>query len=168
MSRLNAIVSNPRNSRFSRVQHNTSVGSNLYSSVHDDDDLEARHKSMSIKYENNYILDPTIKIQSFIKNIQDFAGSTLNDVMITPYDQNSAKSMARQATASIHKHVKSLKLDRYRFMVLVQIGEYGNFDFRSSSKFLWNPKFDTFIEANCIKRDKKLFGVATVFCIYFE
>lgn len=120
------------------------------------------------KYENSYQLTPSFRIQTNIKAIQDYIHTTLTNCTNTDYDANTAKSMARQATASIHKFIKTLKMDRYRFVVQVYLGEYGNYDFRNSSKCLWNSKFDTFVDCEVFKREKKIFAVGQVFCIYLE
>lgn len=152
-----------RVSRISRLNDSSHSNNEDGSSLNGD----SARKQIT-KLENTFQLQPNFRIQTHIKAIQDYMQTTLNNCTNTDYDSNSAKSMARQATASIHKFIKTLKMDRYRFVVQVYLGEYGNYDFRNSSKCLWNSKFDTFVDCEVFKREKKIFAVGQVFCIYLE
>ena len=170
MSRLSVLppMAQARNSvaRFSRPTPAMN-DSNLSNDNDTNSEFAGTAKKLT-KYENTFLLEPTIRVQSSIKSIKDYSETILNQVCNSEYDQNSAKSMAKQATSSIHKHVKGLNLERYRFVVQVYIGEYGNFDIRHSSKFLWNSKFDTFIDAKRVRPEKNLYAIASVFLVYLE
>lgn len=66
----------------------------------------------------------------------------------------------------IRARVKDLLIPRYKFVVLVHIGQLCDQSMQISSRCLWDSANDTF--ATYSFKNSSLFGVGTVYAVYFE
>lgn len=66
----------------------------------------------------------------------------------------------------IRARVKDLMIPRYKIVVLVHIGQLTGQSMQISSRCLWDASNDTF--ASYSFKNSSLYGVATVFAVYFE
>lgn len=66
----------------------------------------------------------------------------------------------------IRARVKDLMIPRYKIVVLVHIGQLTGQSMQISSRCLWDASNDTF--ASYSFKNSSLFGVATVYAVYFE
>lgn len=66
----------------------------------------------------------------------------------------------------IRARVKDLMIPRYKIVVLVHIGQLTGQSMQISSRCLWDAANDTF--ASYSFKNSSLFGVATVYAVYFE
>lgn len=120
------------------------------------------------RYENTFIMDPSTNIKAKVKPIRDIMEKALARACTREYTAPAAKTMAINATQTIHREIKGLGLDRYKTIVHVFVGELGQHDLKHASKSLWDSKVDTVIDCKLIKQQKNLMAFACVFCIYYE
>lgn len=66
----------------------------------------------------------------------------------------------------IRARVKDLMIPRYKFVVLVHIGQLCDQSMQISSRCLWDSTNDTF--ATYSFKNSSLFGVGTVYAVYYE
>ena len=133
-------------------------------------DFENSNKKTIPKLENTFQISPSFRIQTQLNSIEKHAKSCLDTILMTTpsYDAVNGRNACKSACSSIHKHIKTLKIDRYRFCVSVFVGEYGNFDIRHGSKCLWNDKFDTFVSVASSQTNKGIYATATVYLVYMD
>jgi len=82
--------------------------------------------------------------------------------------EESADVLTLSITDEIRASVRDMSFERYRLVVVVNLGETagGIADVRVASRCLWDPRFDTFVEANVLTPE--LYAVAVVFAVYCE
>lgn len=66
----------------------------------------------------------------------------------------------------VRARVKDLLIPRYKFVVLVHIGQLCDQSMQISSRCLWDSTNDTF--ATYSFKNSSLFGVGTVYAVYYE
>ena len=118
-----------------------------------------------LMYENTYILEPKRKFKA------GDAQSIIDQVLVQQlkdekYDPNSSKQLAKTLAEMIKNSVKELNYERYKIVCMVTIGQMDEQGLRSASRCVWDTNFDTF--ASSSYHNKSLFGVATVYALYYE
>ena len=76
------------------------------------------------------------------------------------------KEMSLEFSDYIKNQLLQMGFPRYKFIVMVSIGQIKNQDVRMSSRCLWEPKFDTQFTINY--KNKSLFAICVIFGIYHE
>lgn len=74
--------------------------------------------------------------------------------------------LLRRLSQVIRARVKDLLIPRYKIVILVHIGERTGQSLQISSRCLWDTSTDTF--ASYSFKNSSLFGVATVYTVYYE
>jgi len=74
--------------------------------------------------------------------------------------------MAAQVSEDIKIRIKALNFDRYRYIVLITVGEYLMQGLYSMANFLWDAEKDGYV--NYTIETSKFFAVCSVFYIYFD
>ncbi|EDV96472.1 dynein light chain Tctex-type 5-like [Drosophila grimshawi] len=74
--------------------------------------------------------------------------------------------MAAQVAEDIKSRIKLLNFDRYRYIVLINVGEYLMQGLYSMANFLWDAEKDGYVNYNI--QTTKFFAVCTVFYIYYD
>ncbi|XP_062134251.1 dynein light chain Tctex-type protein 2B-like [Drosophila sulfurigaster albostrigata] len=74
--------------------------------------------------------------------------------------------MAAQVSEDIKTRIKALNFDRYRYIVLITVGEFLMQGLYSLANFLWDAEKDGYV--NYTIETPKFFAVCTVFYIYFD
>ncbi|XP_017861504.1 PREDICTED: tctex1 domain-containing protein 1-like [Drosophila arizonae] len=74
--------------------------------------------------------------------------------------------MAAQVAEDIKARIKLLNFDRYRYIVLITVGEYLMQGLYSMANFLWDAEKDGYV--NYTIETPNYFAVCTVFYIYFD
>nr|XP_020473980.1 tctex1 domain-containing protein 1 isoform X2 [Monopterus albus] len=82
------------------------------------------------------------------------------------YESEWSQKMTKTICEVIRARVKDLMIPRYKIVVLVHIGQLTGQSMQISSRCLWDASNDTF--ASYSFKNSYLFGVATVFAVYFE
>jgi len=74
--------------------------------------------------------------------------------------------MAAQVSEDIKTRIKALNFDRYRYIVLITVGEYLMQGLYSMANFLWDAERDGYVSYTI--ETPKFFAVCSVFYIYFD
>ncbi|XP_032386981.1 dynein light chain Tctex-type 5 isoform X2 [Etheostoma spectabile] len=116
--------------------------------AHNDD-----NPRMTITMENTYQMDI----------LKDVLTSYLQE---EKYEGEWSQKMTKTISEVIRARVKDLMIPRYKIVVLVHIGQLTGQSMQISSRCLWDATNDTF--ASYSFKNSSLFGVATVYAVYFE
>jgi len=160
-------LSSGRRSQMKRAPAGPSFATNMDSLQEDDTDVFGRAKLLP-RYENTFKMTPDINIKLKVKPIRDIIEQALKHACTREYSAQAAKTMVMNATTTIHREIKTLKLDRYKTVCHVFVGEHGQHDMKHASKCLWDPSMDTVVDSCLVQKDKNLVAFATVYCVYFE
>ncbi|EDO45441.1 predicted protein [Nematostella vectensis] len=122
-------------------------------------------KGMEPVMENTYQTTPTKKFpEGNIRNImKEVLIENLADVN---YDPNTCRQLTKTISETLKNRVKELSVQRYKIICLVHIGQLGKQAMRIGSRCLWDANFDTYTTYEF--KNGSLFGVATVYGVYFE
>ncbi|XP_006824316.1 dynein light chain Tctex-type 5-A-like [Saccoglossus kowalevskii] len=82
------------------------------------------------------------------------------------YDSRLCAEQSRLLSDEIKEWIKELGIERYKIIVVVNVGETDKIDVSISSRAVWDSQFDTFISYEY--RNPSLFCVATVYGVYAE
>ncbi|XP_067385088.1 dynein light chain Tctex-type 5 [Channa argus] len=120
---------------------------------------------MAVTMENTYQLGPYKRFP--VLAVTDI----LKDVLTTylqqeKYEVEWSQKMTKTLSEVIRARVKDLMIPRYKIVVLVHIGQLTGQSMQISSRCLWDASNDTF--ASYSFKNSSLFGLATVFAVYFE
>ncbi|XP_035861327.1 tctex1 domain-containing protein 1-B isoform X2 [Sander lucioperca] len=108
---------------------------------------------MAVTMENTYQMDI----------LKDVLTSYLQE---EEYEGEWSQKMTKTISEVIRARVKDLMIPRYKIVVLVHIGQLTGQSMQISSRCLWDAANDTF--ASYSFKNSSLFGVATVYAVYFE
>ena len=113
-------------------------------------------------------MSPDLNIKLKVKPIRDIIDQALKHACTREYSEQAAKTMVMNATTTIHREIKTLKLDRYKTVRHVFVGENGQHDLKHASKCLWDASKDTVVDSFLVRKDRNLVAFGTVYCVYFE
>ncbi|XP_028329331.1 tctex1 domain-containing protein 1-B-like [Gouania willdenowi] len=82
------------------------------------------------------------------------------------YEVEWSQKMTKTLAEVIKSHVKDLGIPRYKYVVLVTIGQIVGHGMQISSRCLWDATNDTF--ASYSFKNSSLFGIAAVYAVYYE
>lgn len=141
----------------------------LFEDIKEDGDVFNTSKSKNlVRYANTFKMDPDFNIRKCVSKIQRIIEVALTAACEEQYEPYHAKDASKKACNDIHKALKQLHMDRYKFVVHANVGQYGKFDLKYSSKCLWDSKTDTYVDGSIVNKNTGCFGFATVFCVYYE
>lgn len=83
-----------------------------------------------------------------------------------PKRPNDARHLVKMVTNEIRNKTRMFSYDRYRIVVVVNLGERAGQAMRMVSRCLWTPAVDTF--ASVTYETKNMFIVGIVFALYAE
>ncbi|KAL9913508.1 dynein light chain Tctex-type protein 2B isoform 1-T1 [Glossina fuscipes fuscipes] len=118
-----------------------------------------------MKYLPTYRLEPKVPLnkevcEKIIKTVMD---KTFQDFVYAP---KPALSLCAEVSEEIKNRVKNLNFDRYRYIVLVSIGEKLYQGYYSLVNFLWDPEKDGYL--SYVYDTPKFFAVATLYYLYYD
>lgn len=118
-----------------------------------------------VRYENTYKMEPDKRFHvNEVKEImEETLSSSLKD---TKYEPVKCRALTKSLSHTICERVKLLGFSRFKIVSTVTIGEMKGQDVRVASRFLWDEKHDTWVDA--VFTSSELFAVAVVFGIYQE
>ncbi|XP_077377258.1 dynein light chain Tctex-type 5-A-like [Festucalex cinctus] len=128
--------------------------------------IEEHHdERMVVTLENTYQLGPrkrfpTPAILEILKDV------LINYLEEEEYEVEWSRQMTKTLCEVIRARVKELMIRRYKLVVLVHIGQLAGQSMQISSRCLWDPANDTF--ASWSFKNTSLYGVASVYALYFE
>ncbi|XP_044076767.1 dynein light chain Tctex-type 5 [Siniperca chuatsi] len=120
---------------------------------------------MAITMENTYQMGPykRFPVPAVTDILKDVLTSYLQE---ETYEVEWSQKMTKTICEVIRARVKDLMIPRYKIVVLVHIGQLTGQSMQISSRCLWDASNDTF--ASYSFKNSSLFGVATVYAVYFE
>ncbi|XP_030016996.1 dynein light chain Tctex-type 5 [Sphaeramia orbicularis] len=120
---------------------------------------------MAVAMENTYRMGPDkrFSVPALTAILKDVLTSYLQE---EKYEAEWARQMTKTLCEVIRARVKELGIPRYKTVILVHIGQLTGQGMQISSRCLWDAANDTF--ASYSLKNSSLFGVANVFCVYFE
>ncbi|KAF3858694.1 hypothetical protein F7725_011895 [Dissostichus mawsoni] len=120
---------------------------------------------MAITTENTYQLGPNkrMPVPAVTDILKDVLTSYLQE---EKYEVEWSQKMTKTICEVIRARVKELMIPRYKIVVLVHIGQLAGQSMQISSRCLWDAANDTF--ASFSFKNSSLYGVATVYAVYYE
>ncbi|XP_038574437.1 tctex1 domain-containing protein 1 isoform X2 [Micropterus salmoides] len=120
---------------------------------------------MPVTMENTYQMGPykRFPVPAVTDILKDVLTSYLQE---EKYEVEWSQKMTKTICEVIRARVKDLMIPRYKIVVLVHIGQLTGQSMQISSRCLWDASNDTF--ASYSFKNSSLFGVATVYAVYFE
>ncbi|XP_030258375.1 dynein light chain Tctex-type 5 [Sparus aurata] len=143
-----------------RTKDSISTVSCLDDPGHNDDNAR-----MPITKENTYQLGPSKRfpVPAVTDILKDVLTSYLQD---EKYEAEWSQKMTKTICEVIRARVKDLMIHRYKFVVLVSIGQLTGQSMQISSRCLWDASNDTL--ASYSFKNSSLFGVGSVYAVYYE
>nr|XP_020473969.1 tctex1 domain-containing protein 1 isoform X1 [Monopterus albus]XP_020473970.1 tctex1 domain-containing protein 1 isoform X1 [Monopterus albus]XP_020473971.1 tctex1 domain-containing protein 1 isoform X1 [Monopterus albus]XP_020473972.1 tctex1 domain-containing protein 1 isoform X1 [Monopterus albus]XP_020473973.1 tctex1 domain-containing protein 1 isoform X1 [Monopterus albus]XP_020473975.1 tctex1 domain-containing protein 1 isoform X1 [Monopterus albus]XP_020473976.1 tctex1 domain-contai len=143
-----------------RTKDSVSTASYMDDLGHHDDNAR-----LVVTIDNTYQLGPykCFPVPAVTDILKDVLTSYLQE---EKYESEWSQKMTKTICEVIRARVKDLMIPRYKIVVLVHIGQLTGQSMQISSRCLWDASNDTF--ASYSFKNSYLFGVATVFAVYFE
>uniref|UniRef100_A0A1B0G4R1 Uncharacterized protein n=1 Tax=Glossina morsitans morsitans TaxID=37546 RepID=A0A1B0G4R1_GLOMM len=118
-----------------------------------------------MKYLPTYRLEPKVPLN---KEVCEKIMKTVMDKMFQDfvYAPKPALSLCAEVSEEIKNRVKNLNFDRYRYIVVVSIGEKLYQGYYSLVNFLWDPEKDGYL--SYVYDTPKFFAVATLYYLYYD
>lgn len=118
------------------------------------------------RYAPNYRLEPKnpLRKERLELIVKDEMNKNYNDEYT--FHPKYSLHMAAQVSEDIKTRIKALNFDRYRYIVLITVGEYLMQGLYSLANFLWDAEKDGYV--NYTIETPKFFAVCSVFYIYFD
>ncbi|GAA6222518.1 tctex1 domain-containing protein 1 isoform X1 [Lates japonicus] len=128
--------------------------------LHHDDNART-----AVTMENTYQMGPykRFPVPAVTDILKDVLTSYLQE---EKYEVEWSQKMTKTICEVIRARVKDLMIPRYKIVVLVHIGQLTGQSMQISSRCLWDAANDTF--ASYSFKNSSLYGVATVYAVYFE
>ncbi|XP_004567190.1 dynein light chain Tctex-type 5 [Maylandia zebra] len=126
-------------------------------------------------HDDNARLAPTMENTYQMGPYKRFPANAATDILkdvLTSYLQEEkyevewSQKMTKTLCEVIRARVKELMIPRYKIVILVHIGQLTGQCMQISSRCLWDTSNDTF--ASHFFKNSSLFGVASVYAVYFE
>jgi len=115
--------------------------------------------------ENTYRTEPKRKFPE--REVKEIIQNSLEAMLgELTYNATECGFLTKLLSSRIMEQVKSLSIERYKLVCLVNVGSKHDQGLRVASRCLWNADFDTHVSANI--ENGTLFAVATVYGVYFE
>ncbi|PFX32203.1 A disintegrin and metalloproteinase with thrombospondin motifs 8 [Stylophora pistillata] len=115
--------------------------------------------------ENTYRMEPKRKFPE--REVREIIKNSLEALLgELTYSGSEFGFLTKLLSSRIMEQVKSLNIERYKLVCVVNVGSKHNQGLRVVSRCLWNPNSDTHATASI--ENGTLFAVATVYGIYFE
>jgi len=123
--------------------------------------------------EPTYRMEPKVKFNH--ERVERLVQAILDSRMTRPTRRTSmskypddAGELTLSITDEIRASVRDLAYERYRLVVVVSVGDRadGMADVTFVSRCLWDPGFDTFVQATVCT--PHLYAVAVVYAVYCE
>ncbi|KAG7227239.1 hypothetical protein INR49_013899 [Caranx melampygus] len=127
---------------------------------HHDDNIR-----MPVTMENTYQMGPYKRFP--VPAVTDILKDVLTTYLqVEKYEVEWSQKMTKTICEVIRTRVKDLMIPRYKIVVLVHIGQLSGQSMQINTRCLWDASNDTF--ASYSFKNSSLFGLATVYAVYFE
>lgn len=120
-----------------------------------------------VTFQPTYKLEPNNRFDSYGAQIYDTMARRIESrFQGVKYDSKLCGNESRLLSDEIKEWIKEFGIERYKIIVVVNIGEIDKTGISISSRAIWDSQFDTFISYEF--RNASLFCVATVYGVYAE
>ncbi len=120
-----------------------------------------------VKLENTYQLGPKNDGEFSAPKVKDIIEELLKEHLDNvEYNQRECKEITREIASDLKNRVKEMKMDRYKIVVNVVVGQSQDQGFHMASRGIWFEDTDNWACASY--KNSSLFAVATVHGLYFE
>lgn len=127
------------------------------------DVLQGDEKKQQV--ENTYRMEPKRKFPE--REVREIIKNSLEALLgELTYSGTEFGFLTKLLSSRIMEQVKSLNIERYKLVCVVNVGSKHNQGLRIASRCLWNAENDTHVTASI--ENGTLFAVATVYGVYFE
>lgn len=128
--------------------------------------LAAQTKPAVARYAPTYRLEPKNPLRQ--ERLELIVKAEMNKNYGADYSFHPKYSlhMAAQVAEDIKSRIKLLNFDRYRYIVLITVGEFLMQGLYSMANFLWDAEKDGYV--NYTIETPTFFAVCTVFYIYYD
>ena len=134
----------------------------LSDSIHDKK-LTCNEEQQTV--ENTYRTEPKRKFPE--REVREIIRNSLEDMLARQtYTAGECGFLTKLLSSKIIEQVKSLNIERYKLVCLVNVGSKHGQGIKVASRCLWNAEYDTHVTATV--ENRTLFAVATVYGVYFE
>lgn len=132
---------------------------------HDDPENEDFINKMKVSYENTYKMNPDQTINP--GKVQAIAQQVMDDIIgDQKYDATKSKLLIKQVSDKVLHILKKQGFQRYKMVVLVNLGELKGQGVRAASRCLWNDKVDNWTEVSF--QNHSMWAMTAVYWFYFE
>ena len=136
----------------------------LSDSIHDKS-LTCRDDDRKPTLENTYHTEPKQRFPE--GEVREIIKNSLEGLLSEQtYSAKECGFLTKLLSSRIIEQVKSLNIERYKLVCLVNVGSKHNQGLMVASRCLWNAEYDTHVTATV--ENGTLFAVATVYGAYFE
>lgn len=138
---------------------------NISESVREKAEKAGQEEEKKPELENTYRTEPKRKFPE--REVKEIIKNSLEAMLgELTYNATECGFLTKLLSSRIMEQVKSLSIERYKLVCLVNVGSKHDQGLRVASRCLWNADFDTHVSANI--ENGTLFAVATVYGVYFE
>lgn len=138
---------------------------NLNESAREKSEKAGQDEEKKPEVENTYRIEPKRKFPE--REVKEIIQNSLEAMLgELTYNATECGFLTKLLSSRIMEQVKSLSIERYKLVCLVNVGSKHDQGLRVVSRCLWNADFDTHVSANI--ENGTLFAVATVYGVYFE
>lgn len=159
---------NPQSRKSSKVSTYVSpyrLWRKLSDSIHEQSAKGGQDEEKKQEVENTYRTEPKRKFPE--REVKEIIQNSLEALLgELTYNATECGFLTKLLSSRIMEQVKSLNIERYKLVCLVNVGSKHNQGLRIASRCLWNADFDTHVTASI--ENGTLFAVATVYGVYFE
>ncbi|XP_056122617.1 dynein light chain Tctex-type 5 [Rhinichthys klamathensis goyatoka] len=119
----------------------------------------------TVPMENTYRLTPARRFP--VITVKDILKDVLTSYLQEEkYEPELCRQMTKTISEVVKARVKELMIPRYKFIVIISIGQIRDLNIRMGSRCLWDETRDNF--SSHTFKNSSLFATATVYGVYFE
>ena len=131
-----------------------------------DDKLDLSHKTRP-EYMPTYRLQPVDGARFNVTEVEALTMKVLTEKLSRiQYEPTRSNKLICEIANEIRDKLKKMKMRRYKYVVVVQLGSMDGQEVSIASRCVWADKTDNFATASF--QNSYLFGVATVYGLYYE
>ena len=137
----------------------------LSDSIHEKSLMTPQNEDRQQTIENTYRTEPKRKFPEI--EVREIIRNSLEDMLARQtYTAHECSFLTKLLSSRIMEQVKSLNVERYKLVCLVNVGSKHNQGMVVASRCLWNAEYDTHVTATV--ENATLFAVGTIYGVYFE
>jgi hypothetical protein len=130
-------------------------------------DLDAKKKSETPKFENTYKMVPDVGKTFMAMRAQNLMAETLHKFLDgVKYDPRRCAILIKVIAENIKQQIRDMNIPRFKVICHVVIGQSGGQGLEIGSRALWDDRYDN--HATATFDSSSIFAAATVYAVYYE